>query len=106
MSTGSRQGKNKQIEKEPDEENVSLGRSFGVSVQLASLLARWQVQYQAFRRVSPENYKICQLDLGKRRKKNEREKKGEKKRTKSKTQPQMDLSCPSAGQMDNQRSLM
>lgn len=61
----------KQKEKEPDEENVSLGLSLGVTVQLASLLARWQVQYQALGRVSPANYKICQQDLGK-----EREKKG------------------------------
>ena len=67
MSIGSRQSKNKQIEKEPDEENVSLGLSLGVSVHLASLLARWQVQYQALGRVRPANYKICQLDLGKKK---------------------------------------
>lgn len=74
MSIGSRQSKNKQTEKEPDEENVSLGLSLGVSVQLASLLARWQVQYQALGRVSPAKYKICQVDLGKEKKKKDRQK--------------------------------
>lgn len=87
---GSRQSKNKQIEKEPDEENVSLGLSLGVSVQLASLLARWQVRYQALGRVSPANYKICQLDLGKEKKKRKKERK------------KPDLPCM-AGQMDSQR---
>lgn len=58
--------KNKQIRKGPDEENVSLELNLGVSVQLASLLARWQVQYQALGRVSPVYYKNCQLDMGKK----------------------------------------
>lgn len=53
------------MKKKPDEEDVSLGLNLGVSVQLASLLARWQVQYQAPGRVNTANYKICQLDLGK-----------------------------------------
>lgn len=65
MSIGPRQSKNKQLEKEPNAESVSLGVSLGVSVQLAPLLARWQVQYQALGRVRPENCKICQLDLEK-----------------------------------------
>lgn len=65
MSIGSRQNKNKQIEKKPDEEDVSLGLNLGVTVQLASLLARWQVQYQVPGRVNTANYKFCQLDLGK-----------------------------------------
>lgn len=65
MSIGSRHNKNKQMKKKPDEEDVSLGLNLGVSVQLASLLARWQVQYQAPGRVNTANYKICQLDLGK-----------------------------------------
>lgn len=44
---------------------MSLGLNLGVSVQLALLLARWQVQYQAPGRVNTANYKMCQLDLGK-----------------------------------------
>jgi len=62
---GPHKSKNKQIKKGPDEENVSLEVNLGVSVQLASLLARWQFQYQALGRVSPANYKNCQLDMGK-----------------------------------------
>lgn len=69
MSIGSIHNKNKQIKKKPDEEDVSLGLNLGVSVQLASLLARWQVQYQASGRVNIANHKMCQLDLGKEEKK-------------------------------------
>lgn len=89
------QTEQEQTEKEPDEENVSLGLSLGVSVQLASLLARWQVQYQALERVSPANYEICQLGLGKEKKR------GEKKENKKVP----DISCPSAGLMDSQKRI-
>lgn len=68
MSIGSTHNKNKQIKKKPDEEDVSLGLNLGVSVQLASLLARWQVQYQASGRVNTANHKMCQLDLGREKK--------------------------------------
>lgn len=66
---GPDKSKNKQIKMGPEKENVSLELNLGVSVQLATLLDRWQVQYQALGRVIPANYKICQLDMEKEEKK-------------------------------------
>lgn len=65
---GPDKSKNKQIKKGPEKENVSLELNLGVSVQLATLLDRWQVQYQALGRVIPANYKICQVDMEKEEK--------------------------------------